>query len=207
MYKLMPLNYEYNALEPYISAFTINIHYNKHYQKYLKKLNDTLNSLKYDYRYNLVDLITHIDEFPLADRDTILYNAGGVLNHELYFSNISPNKNNQPTGKLKEAIDKKYGSFDNFKNEFIKTSGYLTGSGYTFLVLNKNELDIINTSNQDTPYLYDLIPIMSLDLWEHAYYLDYQNDKENYILNFFEIVDFEVIGKLYEENTQKNTLQ
>lgn len=203
MYKLKPLNYEYNALEPFISAYTINIHYNKHYQNYLNKLNDILKQLNYDYQDNLTELVSHIEQFPIEKRDDILYNAGGVLNHELYFSNISSNKNTLPSGKLKEAIDKQYGNFTNFKNEFIKAANYLTGSGYTFLVLNKNKLDIINTSNQDTPYLYGLIPLMGLDLWEHAYYLDYQNERKNYILNFFEIVDFEIIGKWYEKNTQE----
>lgn len=200
MYKLLPLNYKDNALEPFISAYTINIHYNKHYQNYLNKLNEVLTKLNYDYRYDLIDLINHIDEFPLTDRDTILYNAGGVLNHELYFSNISPDKNNQPTGKLNEAIIEKYGSYENFKAEFIKMTDYLVGSGYTMLVLNKGELEIINTSNQETPYIYGLVPIMAIDLWEHAYYLDYQNERKNYILNFFEIVDFDVVGKNYEKN-------
>lgn len=200
MYKLLPLNYKDNALEPFISAYTINIHYNKHYQNYLNKLNEVLTKLNYDYRYDLIGLINHIDEFPLTDRDTILYNAGGVLNHELYFSNMSPNKNNIPTGKLNEAIIEKYGSYENFKAEFIKMTDYLVGSGYTMLVLNKGELEIINTSNQETPYIYGLVPIMAIDLWEHAYYLDYQNERKNYILNFFEIVDFDVVGKNYEKN-------
>lgn len=202
MYKLLPLNYKDNALEPFISAYTINIHYNKHYQNYLNKLNEVLTKLNYDYRYDLVDLIKHIDDFPLTDRDTILYNAGGVLNHELYFSNISPNKNNKPTGKLNEAIIEKYGSYENFKDEFIKMTDYLVGSGYTMLVLNKGELEIINTSNQETPYIYGLVPIMAIDLWEHAYYLDYQNERKNYILNFFEIIDYDVVGKEYEKNKQ-----
>lgn len=200
MYKLLPLNYKDNALESFISAYTINIHYNKHYQNYLNKLNEVLTKLNYDYRYDLIGLINHIDEFPLTDRDTILYNAGGVLNHELYFSNMSPNKNNIPTGKLNEAIIEKYGSYENFKAEFIKMTDYLVGSGYTMLVLNKGELEIINTSNQETPYIYGLVPIMDIDLWEHAYYLDYQNERKNYILNFFEIVDFDVVGKNYEKN-------
>lgn len=199
MYKPLPLKYSDNALEPFISAYTINTHYNKHYQNYLNKLNETLTKLNYDYKEDLVTLVKNIEQFPLTERDTILYNAGGVLNHELYFSNMSPNKNNKPKGKLNDAINKQYGSFENFKNEFIKTSKLLVGSGYTMLVLNNDTLDIINVSNQETPYIYGLTPIMALDLWEHAYYLDYQNEKNNYILNFFEIVDFDVVEQNYEK--------
>ena len=106
--------------------------------------------------------------------------------------------------KFKEKIIEDFGSVENFKEEFIKNANYLVGSGYTFLVLNKeNKLEIINTSNEDTPYSYGLIPIMNLDLWEHAYFLDYQNNKEDYINNFFSIVDFNKVSQNYEE-IQKN---
>ena len=108
-----------------------------------------------------------------------------------------------PTGKLKIAIDKKYGSYDKFKREFIRKANMMIGSGYTFLVINKNGWDIINLSNQETPYLYNMIPLLALDLWEHAYYLDYQSDRANYINNFFQIIDFDLSSKLYEEQTKE----
>ncbi len=196
MYKPLKLNYNDNALEPFLSAYTVNTHYHEHYLKYLNNLNNLLD--KYD--LNLADIAKNIDMFPITDRDDILYNVGGVLNHDLYFNNMSPLKNTEPKGKLKEAIDENFGNFENFKQEFIKTANYLVGSGYTFLVLNDNKLEIINLSNQETPYSYNLIPLIALDLWEHAYYLDYQNDRKNYILNFFEIIDFDRVLELYEKN-------
>ena len=206
MYKLPPLRYSYNALEPYIDATTVDIHYNKHHMGYLTRLNNALNGVNYDYQYSLEELVKHIEDFPIKLRGNILYNAGGVLNHNLYWYSISPNYNNKPVGLLKQAIDAKYGNYDKFKEEFIKEASLVVGSGWTFLVINhKGELEIVNTSNQETPYLYGLTPIMALDLWEHAYYLKYQNKREEYILNFFEIVDFDNINRLYEQKIKKTS--
>lgn len=198
MYTMKPLRYNYNYLQPYLSGRTIDIHYNKHYKKYLDNLNDLLIKNNYNFEYSKEDLVNHIDIFPIKDRDNILFNLGGVINHELYFDNLG--YNNIPTGILKDKINKQYGSFENFKKEFIKNTKNLVGSGYTFLVVNKeNDLEIINTPNQDTPYSYGLKPIMNIDLWEHAYYLDYQNDKNKYVENFFSIIDFDRVNKKYEE--------
>lgn len=199
MYKQMPLEYE--SLEPFISDRTLDIHYNKHYLNYLNKLNNTLE--KVGYKGNLIkeEMVKQIDIFNIKDRGEILYNLGGVLNHELYFKNMSDRKNNLPVDEIKKAIINQYGSFDEFKKEFIKTSKELVGSGYTFVVINSSKkLDIINLPNQDTPYMFDLVPIMALDLWEHAYYLDYQNRRDEYINNFFSIIDFEKINEIYKEN-------
>lgn len=203
MYQKMKLKYGYEELEPVIDAKTVDIHYNKHYGKYLDNLNKVLQELNYDFRYSVVELINHIEEFPIEKRDTILFNAGGVINHELYFNSMTPRMNQKPVGELKKIIDQTYGNYENFKKEFIKTAGYLVGSGYTFLVMNKNnKLEIINTSNQETPYLYGLTPILALDLWEHAFYLKYQNRKDEYINNFFSIIDFENVSKLYEQKKE-----
>jgi len=204
MYTLDNIDYPYNALEPIISGRTVDIHHNKHHKKYLDNLNKLLNDNNYDYKYTKEELVNHIDIFPIKDRGSILFNLGGVLNHDLYFDIMGPN-NHEIKGKFKDKIIKEYGSFNNFKNEFIKQTKFLVGSGYTFLVLNKNnDLEIINTANQDTPYSYGLIPIMNIDLWEHAYYLDYQNNKDEYINNFFSIIDFDKVNKHYEEALQKN---
>ena len=202
MYKKIDL--KYSSLEPYIDDKTLDIHYNKHYQKYLNTLNNLLNSVNYDYKYNLKDLIKNINMFDEKIRGEILYNAGGVLNHEIYFSIMNPEGNKEPIGKLKEDIINKYGSFNNFVTEFINIANKLKGSGFTFLVLNNGKLDIINLSNQETPYLYDMIPIIDLDMWEHSYYLKYQNNKEQYIKNFFSIIDFNIIEELYEEEIKTN---
>lgn len=202
MYQMQKLTY--NTLEPYISDRTLTIHYNNHYLKYLKKLNDILVKENYDFRYTKEELFNHIDEFNISFRDKILFNLGGVVNHELYFYNMSNLKNNKPVGSIKNEIDKEYGNYENFKNEFKKMALELIGSGYTYLVINKNKkLQIINMSNQESPYLYGMIPIMIIDLWEHAYYLDYQNNKEKYIDSFFEIIDFDKINNLYEKEKNK----
>lgn len=198
MYKAIRLKYDYNFLEPIISSRTLTIHYNNHYLNYLKKLNDVLIRNNYDFRYTKEQLFDHIDEFPLSDRDDILFNLGGVVNHELYFNNMGKK---ELKGKLKDKINNQYGSFDKFKNEFINKAKLLVGSGYTSLVIDKNKnLNIINFSNQESAYIYGYIPILTIDLWEHSYYLDYQSNRNLYIDNFFEIIDFEYVNNLYEKN-------
>ncbi len=200
MYEMEKLNYNINDLEPYLDPNTIKYHRILE-KRYFDNLNKLLIKNNYNYKYQLEYLVNNLEIFPLQDRDDILYNLGGALNHRAYFNNISQNKKNIPIGKLKEAIDKKYGSYKNFKDIFINTSMKLKGSGYTFLILdNNNDLNIINTSNQDTPYSYGYIPIIALDLWEHAYYLKYNVNKKEYIDNFFEIIDFEIINNIYESN-------
>ena len=190
----------YDAYEPYISSYTMNIHYNKHYKKYLDNLNNLLS--KYNYEYSKEELVKNIDIFPIQERDNILFNLGGVLNHELFFSILGYGEMSEI---FKNKIDEDFGTFANFKEEFIKQAKLLVGSGYTFLVLNKdNNLEIINVANQDTPISYGLVPIMNLDLWEHAYYLDYQNERNTYIDNFFSIIDFNKVSKIYEKEIQKN---
>lgn len=199
MYKHEPL--EYKSLEPFISDRTLDIHYNKHYLNYLNTLNTLLEKAGYIGNLTKEEMVKQINIFNIQERGEILYNLGGVLNHELYFKNMSDKKNNLPVDKIKEVIINQYGSFNEFKKEFIKTSKELVGSGYTFVVINDSKkLDIINLSNQDTPYMFDLIPIIALDLWEHAYYLDYQNRRDEYINNFFSIIDFEKINEIYKKN-------
>ena len=175
------------------------MHYNN-YKEYLENLNKLLNN--YDGQYAKEELVKNINIFPITERDNILFNLGGVLNHELFFKILG---NGQISDELNNKIVNDFKSFDNFKQEFIKTANLLTGSGYTFLVLNnENNLEIINVANQDTPYSYGLIPIMNLDLWEHAYYLDYQNDRSTYINNFFSIINFDEVSKIYVQEIQKN---
>lgn len=193
MYKAKPLKFSFNALEPYLSEETVQRHYII-YTNYVKRLNDLIENNK----YTLEETIKNIDEFPMENRDKILFLASAILNHELYFENIGLNKS-EPVGKLKQKIEQQYGSFEKFKEEFKKQASYVIGSGYTFLILNNNDLEIINTSNQENPYSYDLIPIMNIDLWEHAYYIDYFNRQE-YIDNFFSIIDFEEVNNNYEKN-------
>lgn len=195
------INLDYNSLEPYIDNKTFMLHYNAIYNSYIDKLNKLLKKNNYKDNYSLNELVDKIDMFPLEDRGEILYNLGGILNHKLYFYEISDKGNNIPYGEILKDINKYFGSYDNFKKEFIKKALNLVGSGYTFLVMNESgNLQIINTSNEDTPYSYGFIPIIVLDLWEHSYYLKYTTNKEAYINNWFNLLDFKKINDLYIEN-------
>ena len=197
MYKLPMLPYLFQDLEPFIDTHTMGLHYHKHEQNYLNKLNELLVRNNFDYRYDIDELFYHIDEFNESDREDILYNLGGVLNHNLYWKSMSTNRI-LPSGKLKEDIDKKYGSINKFFLEFKNKAMSLKGSGYTFLVVKDNgSLDIINLSNQELPQSFGFIPIFNMDMWEHAYYSNYKNEKGNYIDNFFIIADFTNANKVY----------
>ena len=197
MYEKIKL--DYNSLEPFIDDETLDLHYNKHYGKYLDNLNRLLKENNYKFT-SLYDLIENIDKINLNDRGEILFNLGGVINHSLFFYNMSNFGNNIPSGELGLEINKVYGSYDNFKKEFKKSALNLEGSGYTFLVLDNNKLKIINTSNQDSPYYYGFIPILVLDLWEHSYYLKYKNRKDEYIDAWFNLIDFKKTNKLYVDS-------
>lgn len=186
----------YNTLSPYIDDETLDLHYNKHYGKYLNTLNKLLIENNYKFT-SLYDLLENISEINLNDRGKILFNLGGVLNHSLYFYNMSPLNKNIPIKELNDEINKTFGSYEEFKKEFKKSALNLQGSGYTFLVLDNNKLKIINTSNQDSPYYYGFIPILALDLWEHSYYLKYKNEKETYIDAWFNLIDYEKTNNLY----------
>ena len=194
MYQTIPLPYDYDALKPVIDKQTVNIHYNKHHQKYAENLNKYIQ----DYNIPLNQIPTRIDEFPIRDRGQILYNAGGVLNHDLYWQSLN-NISSLPKGKLLKKINNDYGSFENFKQTFINKSKNLVGSGYTFLVTDDNgNLTIINLPNQETPLSYNLIPLFTIDLWEHSYYLKYQNERNKYIENIWDKTNFDYASTLYE---------
>lgn len=194
MYYLSSLPYEYDSLEPYIDTHTLGLHKNKHQRNYLNKLNQLLLENNYKFNYPLEELYNHIDEFPVSNREDILFNLGGVINHDIYFNSMSE-KREEPNIFLKTMILSEYESYDNFKKEFKKKAMSLKGSGYTFLVLSNGKLDIINLFNQDSPYRYNMLPLITIDMWEHAYYLNYKNEKEKYIDNFLEIVDFKQANK------------
>ncbi len=193
MYKLMKLPYSYGALKPDISEKTVYIHYNKHHKKY----NDNLNKLVENDIYPVELIPSNIDKFPLDKRGKILYNAGGVLNHNLYWNSMSE-KGAKPKEKLLKKVNDMYDNYENFKRIFINKAKMLTGSGYTFLVTNNGDLTIMNLPNQETPLSYGLTPLFTIDLWEHAYYLDYQNNKDLYIENFFKKADFTYASQIYE---------
>ncbi len=203
MYQAIYLDGSYSNLTPFINEETLKTHY-RIYEKNLQELNRLLQKENYDYRYSLKELMNHIDIFPLSSRGEILYYLSSILNHNLYFYNISNQNHTTPTGTLEKDLNKYFKNFENFKQEFINTANNLKGSGYTFLVMDdKGVLKIINTSNEDSPYSYGFTPIISLDLWEHAYFLEYQDDRERYIRNFFKVIDFQKINQCYEQLKQK----
>ena len=199
MYSSIKLNY--SSLEPFISDTTLREHYNI-YLKYLKILNEMLSTINNIYSKDY--LIKHIDVLPLSIRGEVLYYLSGVINHELYFFGLSNENNNNVNNRLVSDIVTNFGTLDNFKNEFKKQALNIKGSGYTFLVMDEeNKLRIINTSNQDNPYYYGYIPIIALDIWEHAYYLDYYSNREDYINKFFEKIDFVKLNVNYENILKK----
>lgn len=199
MYSSIKLNY--STLEPFISDTTLKEHYNI-YLKYLKKLNEMLSTINNIYSKDY--LIQHIDVLPLSIRGEVLYNLSSVINHELYFFGLSNDNNFISNNKLVDDIVTSFGSISNFKDEFIKQALNVKGSGYTFLVIDKDKkLRIINTSNQDNPYYYGYIPIIALDVWEHAYYLDYYSNRENYINKFFDKLDLVKLNINYENILKK----
>lgn len=199
MFKKMKLDYDFDSLEPFIDTHTLGLHYNKHYENYLNKLNELLKDNNIEQFDNINDLIDKIYKLNTDKIEDILFNLGGVLNHELYFNSIN-SKKTKISNELKKHIEKQYGSFENFKKEFSNRASTLKGSGYTFLIMYNNTLDIVNFSNQITPYLYGLIPLLCIDLWEHAYYINYENRKNDYIENFFNIIDFENANNTYSKN-------
>ena len=195
MFKKIKLNY--SSLEPVISDINLDIHYNNHYGKYV----DNLNKLLPNYDGSLESILENIDSFDKKDRGIFLTNAGGVLNHELYFRSKSSEL--YTSNNLVNDLIKQYGSFDNFKSEFINNANKLVGSGYTFLVYKDSNFDIMNLPNQENPYSYNYIPLIALDLWEHAYYLTYYNNRALYIENFFRVINFDYANTLYEEVKQR----
>lgn len=196
MYKLESLPFKYQDLEPYIDTHTMGLHHNKHQRTYLKNLNNLLKKNNYNFNYPIEDLNLHLNEISEEDRNDALFNWGGVINHNLYWQSINPKDREVPIGNLLDKIIQKYANLNNFKETFMNTALKLKGSGYTFLVKKNNEIDIINTTNQDSPLLLGYIPLFNVDMWEHAYYLNYKNNKKDYLDNFFEISNFYYANKI-----------
>lgn len=185
------LHYTYGSLEPYIAKETMILHHNKHYKYYVEKLNDTIKKYPELYDCNVYDLLTNLDSLPKDSVQSIKNNGGGVYNHEFFFD-IMTQKETKLSGKLEEAINKGFGSFDKFEDEFKKTSLNVFGSGWAWLVSDQSgNLSIITTQNQDNPITLGFYPIIGIDLWEHAYYLRHQNNKGNYIDNWFNVVNWD----------------
>lgn len=202
MHTLEKLAYEYNALEPYLDAKTMEIHHSKHHQGYVNKLNENLEKHPELFEKSLEDLLKDPSQIPEDIRQGVINTGGGHYNHTLFWEIIGPNKGGEPAGELAEAINSKFSSFENFKEEFSNAAAAIFGSGWAWLSLNKNkELVLEKTSNQDCPLSQGRTPIMCIDVWEHAYYLNYQNKRPEYIENWWNLVNWENIAVKYKSLT------
>jgi superoxide dismutase, Fe-Mn family len=199
-YSLPKLAYDFNALEPHIDQTTMEIHYGKHHQTYVNNLNAALEGKADLQEKSLEELLSNLDAVPEAIRTAVRNNGGGHLNHSLFWEVIAPaTENNAPTGKLAEAIDKAFGSFEAFKQEFTKAATTRFGSGWAWLVVNENgSVEVTSTANQDNPIMDGKVAVLGLDVWEHAYYLNYQNRRPDYIASFFNIINWEAVSSKYE---------
>lgn len=197
MYTLDDLNYLYQDLEPFVDTHTMGLHYQKHAKGYLEHLNRLLMENNFDFSISLEELAQNIHDYQFGNMEDILFYLGGVLNHNLYFQSMSPNPHEMDE-LLKKDLVEKYGSYPAFVENFINTALKLKGSGYTFLELTEDgDLAIKNYENQDNPTFYGKTPLLNVDLWEHAYYLNYKNNKEEYLTNFFDIIDFSHTNQVY----------
>lgn len=197
-FQLPALPYAYNALEPYIDELTMQIHHDKHHATYVNNLNAALEGHADLQALDLTALLSKIDSVPESIRTAVRNNGGGHANHTLYWEIMTPGGAKEPTGELAEAINAAFGSFENFKSEFSKAGAGRFGSGWAWLVVTKDgKLAVYSTANQDSPLLQGDTPILAMDVWEHAYYLKYQNRRPDYINAFFNVINWDKVAEKY----------
>ena len=198
-FEIPPLPYDYSALEPYIDTQTMYLHHDKHHAAYVTNLNNAVYNTEFA-NMNVDDLVQQINRIPDNIRTTVQNNAGGHANHSLFWQIIKPNGGGQPTGELASAIDQAFGSFDAFKTAFNDAGVKRFGSGWTWLVLDKSgKLQVTSTANQDSPLTDGLYPVMGNDVWEHAYYLKYQNRRPEYLNAWWNVVNWDEINRRYAQ--------
>ncbi len=192
------LPFAYNSLNPYINEETLKFHHDKHFQTYVDNLNKALENYPEFQCWSLKKLVCDYSKLPDNIKNTVRNNAGGVYNHYLYFNLMTPNSIIKPIGSVAKAIDKKFASYGEFKKEMKNVALNTFGSGWTWLVVNKDgDLEIISTQNQDTPFTLNLYPILLVDVWEHAYYLQYQNRRADYLDNWFNVIDWNKVEEIF----------
>ena len=198
-YTLPDLPYDHDALEPSIDKQTMEIHHGKHHQGYTNKLNAALEGHEFA-SLPVEEVLKRIDEVPENIKQAVINNGGGYANHNLFWTIMSPNGGGAPEGELAEAIKKEFGSFDQFKDTFSSTAASQFGSGWGWLCVDKSGgLKVLSTANQDSPYMHGLTPILGVDVWEHAYYLHYQNRRPDYLSNFWNVVNWDQVEKNYQD--------
>ena len=192
-FEVPPLPYDYDALEPHIDEQTMRLHHDKHHQAYVDKLNAAIENAPELKDRSLDDLLTSLDSLPESIRTAVRNNGGGHYNHSLFWQMMAPRAGGEPTGELAAKIAERYGSFQGFVDEFTTKATGLFGSGWAWLMPN---MDIITTPNQDTPIMQGLpAPLLGLDVWEHAYYLDYKNVRPDYITAWWNVVNWEFVAE------------
>lgn len=197
-FELPALRYSFDALEPIIDATTVEIHYTKHHATYLKNLNTALEKYPEYFEWSLEKILCSLDQIPEDIRTAVRNNGGGVYNHNIYWTSMAPGQSGKPVGKLAEKIEDSFGNFMNFRTEFEKTGLGRFGSGYAWLSTNHEKQLIIHSSaNQDTPLQEHLVPLLVVDVWEHAYYLKYQNRRAEYLSNWWALVNWEESEKRF----------
>ncbi|WP_202081087.1 superoxide dismutase [Caldalkalibacillus salinus] len=197
-HELPALPYAHDALEPHIDAQTMEIHHGKHHATYVNKLNDALSDYADLQSKSVEDLVKDLNAVPEAIRGAVRNNGGGHANHTLFWQIMSPNGGGEPTGAIGEAINKKFGSYDKFKEEFKNAALTRFGSGWAWLVVNNGELEVTSTPNQDNPLTEGKTPLLGVDVWEHAYYLKYQNKRPDYVSAFFNVINWDEVNKRFE---------
>ena len=197
-FTLPQLDYAYDALEPHIDARTMEIHHSKHHQGYTNKLNAATEGTENDSK-DILDILSNLDMTNMPLRN----NAGGYYNHKLFWEILSPKGNNKMSDELKSAIDNSFGTFDNFKDSFSKAAATRFGSGWAWLCVKDGQLQICSSANQDNPLMPSIgcggTPILGLDVWEHAYYLNYQNRRPDYINAFFSVINWGVVSEKFNQ--------
>jgi superoxide dismutase, Fe-Mn family len=199
-YELPPLPYDYNALEPYIDTQTMQLHHDKHHQTYVTNLNTALQGHDQLASMSVDDLIRNISQVPENIRTAVQNNGGGHSNHSMFWTIMKPNGGGQPSGELANAIQQAFGSFDAFKTAFNDAGTKRFGSGWAWLVLDQSgKLQVISTANQDSPLMSGLYPVMGNDVWEHAYYLKYQNRRPEYLNAWWNVVNWDEVARRFAQ--------
>lgn len=194
---LPPLSYDYGALEPHIDARTMEIHHTKHHQAYINNLNAALEKAPNLQGKSLEELLGNLDAVPEQIRTAVRNNGGGHWNHTMFWQIMGPNTGGEPTGKLADAIKSSFGGFDQFKEKFAAAATGRFGSGWAWLISDGGKLTIESTPNQDTPVMEGKAPILGLDVWEHAYYLHYQNRRADFVTAFWNVVNWAKASENY----------
>jgi len=198
MFELPPLPYAFDALEPHIDAQTMQIHHDKHHATYVTKLNDALKDQPDLQKKNLDDLLRGINEVPDAIRTAVKNHGGGHHNHSLFWQIMGPNGGGTPSGPLSDAIFQAFGDFRNFKEKLTTTATNLFGSGWAWLVAKDGKLDVVGKPNQDSPLMEGATPLLGVDVWEHAYYLKYQNRRPDYLAAWWDTINWKEVEQRFQ---------